>query len=62
MSRIIPDSEQQTWLNTANKAYLLNQDEGFSDQEHLRTALMAAWEAIEMLVDADTFYALVGEQ
>jgi len=61
MAKIIPSDEQLQWLTTANTTYLVAQDEAFSNLENVRSALMDAWAAIEMLVDTDTFRELVAE-
>ncbi len=61
MPRIVPDDTQKHWLHKANTSYLFAQDKRFDSAEDNRTALMEAWEVIELLIDRKTFKELVGE-
>ncbi len=61
LPRVVPDRQQLSWLEVANKSFLIAQDTGFDDSEKWRAAASDAWNAIEMLIDSDTFYKLVNE-
>lgn len=58
-TKVIPDENQQTRLRVANESFLLCVDEAFSNIDNVRTALMTAWDAIEILIDEATFESLV---